>query len=59
MIHIVRDPVCGELLAWEKAATVLNYQGTLHYFCSIRSRNRFRHAPNRFIQSKQVLLGVP
>lgn len=59
MEMIVRDPVCGELLAWHKAATVLSYQGTLQYFCSIRCSKRFRHTPTRFILSKQVLSGVP
>jgi len=59
METIVRDPVCGELFDWEKAATVLSYQGTLHYFCSIRCSKRFLHAPTRFILSIQVLLGVP
>lgn len=54
MKTIVRDPVCGELLVWEKAATVLSYQGVLHYFCSIRCSKRFRHAPARFILSKAL-----
>ncbi len=32
-MDIVRDPVCGELIAWQKAAGVLPYRGKLHYFC--------------------------
>ncbi len=48
---IVRDPVCGEVLVWEKAATGLSYQGALHYFCSIRCSKRFRHAPIRYLQA--------
>ncbi len=59
METIVRDPVCGELFVWEKAATVLSYQGTLYYFCSIDCSKRFLRAPTRYIQTKQVLSGVP
>ncbi|MDD2733624.1 MAG: YHS domain-containing protein [Desulfuromonadaceae bacterium] len=59
MKTIVRDPVCGELLAWEKAATVLSYHGVLHYFCSVSCSKRFRHAPIQFTLSSQVLSGVP
>ena len=59
MNHIVRDPDCGEVLEWEKAATVLSYQGALHYFCSICCNKRFRHAPVRFSKTNQVLSGVP
>lgn len=28
---IVRDPVCGGLITWENAATILSYHGVLHY----------------------------
>ncbi|MBI5655642.1 MAG: YHS domain-containing protein [Geobacter sp.] len=55
----VLDPVCGGLIIWESAAAVLNYHGVLHYFCSIRCRKRFQHAPTKFIQPIQVLSGVP
>lgn len=55
----VLDPVCGGLIVWEKAAAVLSYHGTLHYFCSIRCRKRFQHAPAKFIEPIQVLSGVP
>lgn len=59
MDKVVRDPVCGELFAWEKAAAVLSYQGALHYFCSIRCSKKFQRAPIRFTLSKSMLLGVP
>lgn len=59
MKTIVRDPVCGELIMWEKAAAVLSYHGSLHYFCSLRCSKRFQHAPTRFSSLNPVLLGVP
>ncbi|MBT0663065.1 hypothetical protein KI809_02025 [Geobacter pelophilus] len=31
----------------------------MHYFCSIRCRKRFQHAPTKFIETIQVLSGVP
>jgi len=36
METIVRDPVCGELFDWEKAATVLSYQRE-HFIISVAS----------------------
>ncbi len=55
---VVRDLVCGELIAWDRAASVLSYQGALHYFCSIRCSKRFQHAPIRFSSFDPVLSGV-
>lgn len=52
MNHVVRDPVCGELIDWEKAAMALSYKGELHYFCTIRCSKRFRHDPTRYMPLK-------
>lgn len=54
MKTFVLDPVCGELIVWENATAVLDYHGELHYFCSIRCRKRFQHAPKKFTRIKHV-----
>lgn len=47
-MDIVRDPVCGELIAWRKAVGVLPYHGKLYYFCCKKCFDRFLHSPKHF-----------
>jgi YHS domain-containing protein len=35
----VQDPVCGELIAWEDARTIIRFDGQLYYFYCLRCRN--------------------
>lgn len=49
-MDIVRDPVCGELIAWDKAAGVLSYRGKFYYFCCKRCFSRFLHSPGQFVK---------
>lgn len=47
-MDIVRDPVCGELIDWRKAAGIYPYNGRLYYFCSRKCMEIFILFPARF-----------
>ena len=49
-MDIVRDPVCGELIAWRKAVGVLPYRGKLYYFCCKKCFDKFQRSPTHFAQ---------
>lgn len=51
-MEIVRDTVCGELIAWKSANGVLPYHGKLYYFCCRKCYEKFRRSPTRFAGKK-------
>jgi P-type Cu+ transporter len=44
-----KDPVCGMMVAPEKAAAKLEHAGQTYYFCSKRCADRFSKEPERFL----------
>lgn len=52
---IVRDPVCGELIAREKAVGVAAYQQRAYYFCCSDCLERFRFSPRSYTDRNDVI----
>ncbi|HUV97521.1 MAG TPA: heavy metal translocating P-type ATPase [Acidobacteriaceae bacterium] len=48
----VHDPVCGMKVDPSKAAASVNHQGATVYFCSQGCADRFRAAPEKYVQAK-------
>ncbi|HEV1995337.1 MAG TPA: heavy metal translocating P-type ATPase [Candidatus Acidoferrum sp.] len=44
-----KDPVCGMMVAPEKAAGKVEHAGKTYYFCSKRCAERFSHEPEKFL----------
>src|SRR5260370_31223040 len=44
-----RDPVCGMMVAPEKAAAKLEHAGKTYYFCSKNCAERFSREPEKFV----------
>jgi Cu+-exporting ATPase len=44
-----KDPVCGMMVAPEKAAGKVEHAGKTYYFCSKRCAERFSHEPDKFL----------
>jgi Cu+-exporting ATPase len=44
-----KDPVCGMMVAPEKAAGKVEHAGKTYYFCSKRCAERFYHEPEKFL----------
>ncbi|KAF0215394.1 MAG: hypothetical protein FD174_4133 [Geobacteraceae bacterium] len=49
-MDIVRDPVCGELIQWRKAAGVISFRERLYYFCCRHCLEKFQRSPQRFAE---------
>ncbi|MRR56397.1 MAG: YHS domain-containing protein [Deltaproteobacteria bacterium] len=47
-MDIVRDPVCGELIKWQKAAGNFPYNGRFYWFRSRKCLENFFLYPARF-----------
>lgn len=47
-MEIVRDPVCGELIHWQKANAVICFDGRLYYFCCKSCLSKFNRNPKKF-----------
>ena len=43
------DPVCGMVIAEDKAAAKIGYAGEMFYFCSKDCEQKFREDPGSFI----------
>jgi Cu+-exporting ATPase len=50
----VLDPVCGMKVDPSKAAASIEHQGATAYFCSNGCAAKFRAAPDKYMQAKQV-----
>ncbi len=46
-----KDPVCGMMVAPEKAAANVEHEGKTYYFCSKHCAERFSHEPEKFLAS--------
>src|SRR5437773_4358739 len=44
-----KDPVCGMMVAAEKAAAKIEHAGNTYYFCSTRCAERFSDEPEKFL----------
>jgi Cu+-exporting ATPase len=44
-----KDPVCGMMVAPEKAAAKVEHAGQIYYFCSQRCAERFSGGPEKFL----------
>src|SRR5438132_12390681 len=44
-----KDPVCGMMVAAEKAAAKIEHAGNTYYFCSTRCAERFADEPEKFL----------
>jgi heavy metal translocating P-type ATPase len=44
-----KDPVCGMMVASEKAAAKVEHAGQIYYFCSQRCAERFSSEPEKFL----------
>src|SRR5437870_10634880 len=44
-----KDPVCGMMVAAEKAAAKIEHAGNTYYFCSPRCAERFSDEPEKFL----------
>src|SRR6266478_7964320 len=44
-----KDPVCGMMVASEKAAGKVEHGGKTYYFCSKGCAERFSHEPDKFL----------
>src|SRR5690349_13861221 len=44
-----KDPVCGMMVAPEKAAAIVERAGKTHYFCSNGCAERFSREPEKFL----------
>src|SRR5229473_1455530 len=44
-----KDPVCGMMVAPEKAAAKVEHAGKTYYFCSKRCAERFSREPQKFL----------
>ncbi|HSF29490.1 MAG TPA: YHS domain-containing protein [Candidatus Tectomicrobia bacterium] len=49
----VQDPVCGMDVATDSAAAKEDYQGQTYYFCSTACQEKFRAAPQTYVQGPQ------
>ncbi len=49
MKTMVTDPVCQMTVEREKAATMMEYDGTSYYFCSRGCREEFTQEPEKFL----------
>lgn len=43
-----KDPVCGAVLDVRGATAISRYRDRYYYFCSLRCRDTFEQAPQRF-----------
>src|SRR6266478_3122002 len=50
----VKDPVCGMMVAPEKAAAKIEHAGKAYYFCSKRCAERFSREPEKFLAAPGV-----
>ena len=48
------DPVCGMITEDEKAFTLYEYEGKVHYFCSDNCLTRFKNDPRRYLSDRQA-----
>jgi Cu+-exporting ATPase len=55
----VLDPVCGMTIDPADAAGQTDYQGTTYYFCHQSCLERFRAAPDQFLEPGSVSLRAP
>lgn len=49
---MTKDPVCGMLIAEDKAFAKQDYQGTTYHFCSAKCQQTFRANPGKFAAPK-------
>src|SRR6266542_3161381 len=49
----VVDPVCGMTIAPEGAAGRLEYKGATYYFCNLSCLQKFKAAPEQYIQPRR------
>src|SRR5467141_2072447 len=47
-----KDPVCGMMVAPEKAAVKVEHAGKTYYFCSKRCAERFSREPEKFLAAR-------
>ena len=45
----VKDPVCGMMIAPERAAATLEYEGTTYSFCAVSCRDEFEAHPAKYV----------
>lgn len=48
------DPVCGAVFDVRGATAFTRYRDRYYYFCSLRCRDAFELAPQRFIPASQA-----
>jgi len=46
---MVKDPVCGMMIAEEDAVATSEYQGQTYYFCAHSCKTRFDANPERYV----------
>jgi len=49
----MKDPVCGMTVEPESAAGQSEFQGEHYYFCSVKCLDKFKHAPEQYLNKKQ------
>ena len=50
MVSMATDPVCGMTVEREKAAAMLEWNGTTYYFCARGCRDEFTQSPSKFLK---------
>ena len=50
MDNKVNDPVCGMMVDSEKAASSIEYDGKVYYFCAQGCRAQFEKEPMKYIK---------
>jgi putative ABC transport system ATP-binding protein len=49
MRTMATDPVCGMTVEREKAVAMMEYEGTMYYFCARGCRDEFAQEPEKFV----------
>lgn len=50
----IKDPVCGMAVDPQKATAASAYEGKTYYFCSTSCRNKFEHAPEKYLAASNT-----
>ena len=49
-VSMATDPICGMAVEREKAAALLEFEGTTYYFCARGCRDEFAQAPEQYLK---------
>ena len=52
MSEKVTDPVCNMEISREAAFATITYEGKTYYFCAPSCRDKFKAAPEKYVEGK-------